>query len=157
MAKRITGKGVIMHMHVPRLHIHRLVYALMGAALAIGLLVTAFVRPQPTLTAATSCYGLCPTVTTLVVRPSYAPYGREWIVKFYVRAIARTPGTGVPPGYIEVRVGKYLCRARLYNGSGNCSPTATALGRGTFRALATYTGSSSFQWSKSNYGYVTVR
>jgi hypothetical protein len=156
--KRIAGKGVIMHMHVPRLHVHRLVYVLLGAALAVGLLVSAFVRPEPMLTASTNCYGRCATTTTLSMSMSTVTYGREQVVKFSVKATAQTAGAGVPPGYINVTSGKYLCRARLFGGKGSCSPTAKALGPGRrYTIIATYTGSSAFSPSRSTGKILTVR
>jgi len=130
----------------------------MGAVLAVGMLVTAFVRPEPMLAASASCYGPCPTTTSMTLSTSMVTYGHENLLKIYVSAKSSTPGTGIPPGYVEVTSGKYLCRARLYNGTGSCSPPARALGPGKlYRLKATYTGSTAFLPSSWGYGYLCVK
>ena len=48
-----------------RFRFTRLVYVLIGATLGVGLLVSALVQPQPTLAASQTCYGVCPSVTTI--------------------------------------------------------------------------------------------
>ncbi len=60
-----------------RMRINRLVYVFIGAALAVGLLVSAFVRPEPTLIASGDCYGLCPSVTAPGSYKIVAHYSRN--------------------------------------------------------------------------------
>jgi hypothetical protein len=81
-----------------RARVNRLVYVVIGAALAVGLLVSAFVGPEAQLTASEDCYGLCPSVTALSLSSSTVTYGNEQVEKFTVRVTAGAPGTGVPTG-----------------------------------------------------------
>jgi len=134
-----------------RMRVNRLVYVLMGAALFVGLLVSVFVRPEPTLTASEDCYGLCPSVTALSLSSSTVTYGHEQVEKFSVKVRAGAPGTGVPTGHVVVESGiKILCRIYLYRGMGSCSPAAKALARGPYEIVAQYSGNTSFRPSTSN-------
>src|SRR5690348_14813710 len=124
-----------------RMRVNRLIYVLIGAALAVGLLVSAIVRPQPRLAASEDCYGLCPSVTTLSLSRSTVIYGNEQVEKFSVKVSAGARGAGVPTGYVEVETGtKMLCSIHLDRGKGNCSPTAKALARGSYTIVAHYNG-----------------
>jgi hypothetical protein len=140
-----------------RMRINRLVYVLIGAALAVGLLVSAFVRPEARLTASEYCYGLCPSVTALSLSSSTVTYGKEQVEKFSVKVSAGAPGTGVPTGYVAVESGtKILCSIHLYRGKGNCSPAAKALARGSYKIVAHYSGDKNFKPSTSSWKTLTV-
>jgi len=134
-----------MHMRV-----HRLVYVLIGAALAVGLLVSAFVRPESRLSASEDCYGLCPSVTALSLSRSTLTYGNERVEKFHVGVNVGAPGSGVPTGYVVVESGaKILCIIRLHGGNGSCSLEAKALTRGPYMIVAHYCGGLKFKPSTS--------
>src|SRR5580700_3537121 len=140
-----------------RMRINRLVYVLLGAALAVGLLVSAFVRPEAKLTASEDCYGLCPSVTALSLSSSTVIYGYEQVEKFSVKVSAGAPGTGVPTGYVGVESGaKILCIIHLYRGTGSCSPAAGALTRGSYKIVAHYSGDMNFKPSTSSLKTLTV-
>ena len=136
---------------------NRLVYVLLGAALAAGLLVSALARPEPRLTASDDCYGLCPSVTALSLSSSTVIYGKEQVEKFSVKVSAGAPGTGVPTGYVVVESGtKILCVIHLHRGKGSCSPAAWALARGSYKIVARYSGDRNFKPSTSNTETLTV-
>ena len=140
-----------------RMRVNRLVYVLIGAALAVGLLVSAFARPEPRLTASEDCYGLCPSVTALSLSSSTVTYGDEQVEKFSVKVSAGAPGTGVPTGYVVVESGtKILCSIHLYRGKGSCSPAAKALARGSYEIVAYYSGDKNFKPSTSSRKTLTV-
>ena len=132
------------------MRLNRLLFLLIGAALAAGLLVSVFVRPEPSLTASEDCYGLCPSVTALSLLSSTVTYGDEHAEKFSVKVTARAPGTGVPTGHVVVESGgKFLCNTYLYLGMGSCSPAAEALARGSYKIVAYYSGDKNFKPSRS--------
>jgi hypothetical protein len=136
---------------------NRLVYVLLGAALAAGLLVSVFARPEPRLTASEDCYGLCPSVTALSLSSSTVIYGKEQVEKFSVKVSAVAPGIGVPTGYVVVESGtKILCVIHLHRGKGSCSPAAWALTRGSYKLVAHYSGDTNFKPSTSNTETLTV-
>ena len=140
-----------------RVRVNRLVYVLIGAALAVGLLVSAFVRPEAKLTASEDCYGLCPSVTALSLSSSTVTYGNELFEKFSVKVTAGAPGTGVPTGYVGVESGtKILCITHLHRGTGSCSPAAWALARGSYKVVAHYSGDMNFKPSTSSRKTLTV-
>ena len=56
-----------------RMRANRLVYVFIGVALAVGLLVSASVRPQPRLTASEVCYGACSSAPTPTASTPAAP------------------------------------------------------------------------------------
>jgi Bacterial Ig-like domain (group 3) len=134
-----------------RMRVNRLVYVLIGAALAVGLLMSAFMRPEARLTASEDCYGLCPSVTALSLSSSSVTYGNEQVEKFSVQVSAGGPGTGVPTGYVVVESGtKILCSVHLNRGKGSCSPAAKALVRGSYTIVAHYSGDKNFKPSTSS-------
>jgi Bacterial Ig-like domain (group 3) len=140
-----------------RMRVNRLVYVLIGAALAVGLLVSAFVRPESRLAASEDCYGLCPSVTALSLSSSTVTYGDEHVEKFSVKVRAGAPGTGVPTGYVVVESGaETLCSIHLYRGKGSCSPAANALARGSYMIVAHYGGDLNFKPSTSSWKTLTV-
>lgn len=140
-----------------RLRVNRLVYVLLGAALAAGLLMSVLVRPEPRLTGAEDCYGLCPSVTALSLSSSTVTYGNEQRERFTVKVSAGAPGTGVPTGYVVVESRtKFLCSIYLYRGKGSCSPAAWALTRGSYEIVAYYRGNRNFKPSPSNMETLTV-
>jgi hypothetical protein len=134
-----------------RVTFNRLVYVFLGVALAVGLLVSVLVRPEPKLAASEDCYGLCPSVTLLSLSSSTAAYGNEQVEKFSVKVSAGAPGTGVPTGYVVVESGtKILCSIHLYRGTGSCSPAPRALARGSYKIVAHYSGDKNFKPSTSS-------
>lgn len=140
-----------------RMRVNRLVYVLIGAALAVGLLVSVFVRPEARLAASEDCYGLCPSVTALSLSSATVIYGNEQIEKFSVKVSAGVHGTGVPTGAVAMESGtKILCSIRLYHGKGNCSPAAKALTRGSYKIVAHYSGNKNFRPSTSSRKTLTV-
>jgi hypothetical protein len=137
--------------------VNRLVYVLIGAALAVSLLVSVFVRPEPRLAASEDCYGLCPSVTALSLSSSAVSYGNEQVEKFSVKVSAGVPGTGVPTGYVLVESGtKILCSIHLYRGKGSCSSAAKALAPGSYKVVAHYDGDLNFNPSTSSRKTLTV-
>jgi len=147
-----------MHKHIPRLHVHRLVYVLMGAALAVGLLVSFLVRPEPQLAAAQTCYSSCQSVATLKLSNTKGTYGHLQVLKFSVKVSAASAGTGTPTGSVVVVSGtKILCSVHLSSGMGSCSPAATAMGpHGMFALVAQYAGDTTFSPSSSTLQTLTV-
>jgi hypothetical protein len=137
-----------------RMSFNRLLYVLVGAALAAGVLVSALVRPQPMLAASQACYGICPSVTTLSLSSSTVTYGNEQDLKFGVKV---DPGSGVPTGSVIVESGaKILCRMHLSGGKGSCSPAARALAPGKHTIVAHYRGDKNFKPSTSSKQTLTV-
>lgn len=140
-----------------RARMNRLVYVLLGAALAVGLLVSAFVRPEPKLAASEDCYGLCASVTVLSLSSSTVTSGNEQFERFSVKVTAGAPGTGTPTGYVVVESEtKILCSIHLYRGTGICSPAARALARGSYKIVAHYDGDKNFKPSTSSPRTLTV-
>ena len=147
-----------------RIRVNRLVYVLIGAALAAGLLVTVLVQPQARLTGSEYCYGSChyhpqhsPSVTALWLSSPTVSYGHEQDETFSVKVWAGVPWAGVPTGYVAVESwGKVLCSVRLYRGKGSCSPAARALGRGWYQIVAYYSGDQNFKPSTSRPQTLTV-
>jgi Bacterial Ig-like domain (group 3) len=141
-----------------RLRVNRLVYVLLGAALAASLLVSVLVRPEPRLAASEDCYGLCPSVTVLSLSSSTVTYGKERVEKFSVKVSAGAPGTGVPTGWVVVESrSEFLCVVRLYRGKGSCSPADWALWPGSYKIAAYYSGDANFKPSSSGKQTLTVR
>lgn len=151
---RAARKGVIM-----RLRVNRLVYVLVGAALAVGFLVSATARPESVLTASEDCYGPCQSVLALSLSSSTVTYDHEQVEKFSVRDSAGAPGTGVPTGLVVVRGwsrSRTLCSFRLVRGKGSCSPAARALRPGWHKIVAYYGGDRNFRPSTSRPKTLTV-
>jgi Bacterial Ig-like domain (group 3) len=149
---RAARKGVIM-----RLRVNRLVYVLVGAALAVGFLVSATARPESVLTASEACYGPCQSVMALSLSSSTVTYDHEQVEKFSIRVSAGAPGTGVPTGRVVVRSGtRTLCRIHLSRGKGGCSPVAKALRPGSYEVVAYYSGDKNFRPSTSRLKTLTV-
>jgi len=155
-----------------RMRVNRLLYVLIGAALAAGLLVTVLVRPEPRLAGSENCYGVCqhqpgkpheknrhenPSVTELWLSSSTVTYGDEGDETFSVKVRAGVPGTGVPTGYVVVESwGQALCSIHLYRGKGSCSPADWALGPGRHEIVAHYGGDENFKPSTSGTQTLTV-
>jgi Bacterial Ig-like domain (group 3) len=140
-----------------RADINRLVYVLLGAALAVGLLVSAFVRPEPTLVASEDCYGPCASVTVLSLSSSTVTYDNEQVERFSVKVTAGARGAGVPTEYVVVESGtKILCVIHLYRGTGSCSPAASELAQGSYKIVAHYDGDENFMPSTSSPRTLTV-
>jgi hypothetical protein len=136
----------------------RLVYVLIGATLAIGLLVSAYVPSEPRLTASADCYGPCRSMTALSLSRPAVTYGHEHVEKFRVNVSTGANGIGRPAGSVVVESkAKVLCRIRLHLGRGSCSPAAKALAPGSYKVVANYRGNKNFKHSKSSPRTFTVR
>src|ERR1700722_9949649 len=131
--------------------LNRLVYVVIGAALAIGLLVSAYVQPEPRLTASGDCYGLCRSVTTMSLSRSTVTYRHEQAEKFSVDVSAGIHGTSLPAGSVVVTSkARVLCHILLHRGRGSCSPAARALRPGSHEIVAHYRGNKNFKHSRSS-------
>lgn len=140
-----------------RIRVNRLVYSLIGIALAAGLLVTAFARPEPALTASTTCYGRCATATVLSFSPATVVLGHENVVVFKVKVHALVSGNGKPAGLVIVHWGHViLCTIIIKNGSGHCSPPRAKLPLGSHTIVASYVGNGTFAPSTSAGETLTV-
>ena len=139
------------------MRVNRLVYVLIGAALAVGLLVSVSIRPESRLAASEDCYGLCPSVTTLALSRSTVTYGHEQVEKFSVKVSAGAPGTGVPTGRVVVESrSRFLCVIHLHRGTGSCALSPRALAPGSYKIVAYYTGDRNFKPSASGKQTLTV-
>ena len=65
-----------------------------ATALAVAVLVSLTTRPEQALTAASTCYSSCPTVTVLALSRSSVPYGQENLERFTVTVTG--PGAPLP-------------------------------------------------------------
>jgi len=140
-----------------RLRANKLVYLPVGGALAAGLLVSAFVLPQPQLAASQSCYGVCGTATSLSLSRSVVTLGQEQLQVFSVRVSPPAHMSGVPKGTVEVASGaQALCYVHLAKGVGHCSLSRRALGLGSYQVVARYGGSAGFAPSTSRMKHFTV-
>lgn len=129
---------------------NRLILALLGAALAAGLLTSVFVRPQSALTASEVCYGTCPaSATELFLSTDFVFYGHEHSLRFDVM-VRGERSNHRPTGSILVESGtKVLCTIHLSFGQGMCSPSSFALLPGLHAIVAHYSGDNNFKPSKS--------
>jgi hypothetical protein len=120
---------------------NRLILALLGAALAAGLLTSVYVRPQSALTASEVCYGTCPaSVTELFLSTDFVFYGHEHTLRFEAR-VRGERDDATPTGQVVVEAGKkVLCTIHLSDGMGECSPSSHALKPGFYAILAHYSG-----------------
>jgi Bacterial Ig-like domain (group 3) len=140
-----------------RMRVNRLVYVLIGVALAVGLLVSTVVRPETRLTGSEDCYGSChhsqqrwPSVTDLWLSSSTVTYRHEQVETFSVKVSSGVRSAGVPTGYVVVESrGNILCSVYLHRGKGSCSP-ARALPPGWYEIVAYYSGDKYFKPSTSN-------
>ena len=129
--------------------ISRLVYVLIAAALAVGLLTSYLVRSQTSLAASASCYGLCSSSTSISLSKAQVTYGSEQVEKFSVK-VSGAQGSGVPAGQVVVETGSgTLCTVHLYHGAGHCFLDTTELRPGRVYAMAHYDGTASFSPSTS--------
>lgn len=135
------------------MRVSRMVYVLVAAALAVGLVTSILVQPSPTLAADGTCYGACPSTTSLSLSRTSVTYGQEQAVRFRVQVHA----DGVPTGLVVVKSrARLLCWVRLHHGTGNCSPGPKALRPGSYRVVAYYGGDANFERSLSGYRKLTV-
>lgn len=135
-------------MHV---RLNKLVYLPLGGALGAGLLVTAFVAPQPKLAASEKCYGVCNSATHLSLSRATVTDGAEAVESFRVTVTGNTVGSGKPAGLVEVDAGsRPLCHFYLSNGAGHCSVGDRALSPGSYNVRAFYSGNANFGASWSN-------
>jgi hypothetical protein len=135
-------------MHV---RLNKLVYLPLGGALGAGLLVTAFVAPQPKLAASEKCYGVCNSATHLSLSRSTVTVGQEAVVQFRATVTGNLVGSGKPAGLVEVDAGsRPLCHFYLSNGAGHCTVGNRALPPASYNVRAFYSGNANFGASWSN-------
>ena len=131
--------------------INKLVYLPLAGALGAGLLVSAFVAPQPKLAASENCYSVCSSTATLSLSRSSVTYGKEALESFRVAVTGNDEGSGQPAGLVEVDAGaRFLCRFSLSNGAGHCSVGNKVLPPGTYTIRAFYSGNPNFRAAWSN-------
>jgi Bacterial Ig-like domain (group 3) len=140
-----------------RMRVSKLVYLPVGGALGAGLLVSAFVMPQPKLTAASDCYSSCNSATTLSLSTSSVVAGRESEEKFRVTVTGDAFGTAKPTGSVDVETdGKLLCHFDLSGGKGDCSLGAHELPGGSYEIEAHYNGDDDLSPSTSGRKHLDV-
>jgi hypothetical protein len=90
------------------------------------------------------------TTTTLTLTSPTVAYGSEQNDKVTVTTTAAGGGT-IPKGKVTVKAGTAtLCKITLVNGTGSCTPKATALKAGSYSVTAMLSASSNFGGSTSN-------
>jgi hypothetical protein len=141
-------------MHV---RLNKLVYLPLGGALGVGLLVSAFVAPQPKLAASSDCYSVCHSATSLSISRSSVTAGHEGLASFRVPVTGSDAASTKPAGLVQVRTGtKFLCSFHLTNGAGHCSTGNEALRIGSYNIRAYYRGNANYAASASNTGRLSV-
>lgn len=141
-------------MHV---RLNKLVYLPLGGALGVGLLVSAFVAPQPKLAASSDCYSVCHSATSLSLSRSTVTAGHEGLASFRVTVTGSDAASTKPGGLVQVRTGtKFLCSFHLSNGSGHCSTGNEALRIGSYNIRAYYRGNANYAPSASNTARLSV-
>ena len=88
-----------------------MVYLPVGGALGAGLLVSAFVVPQPKLSASQDCYSACTSATSLSLSRSTVAVGNESDVEFRVKVTGEAFGTAKPTGSVDVETEKKIQQA----------------------------------------------
>ena len=86
------------------------------------------------------------TTTAVTTSSATGTWGNEQALVFSATVDdAQSGSVGVPTGTVSVEQGSdVLCTMTLSNGSGTCSPTATAVSPGTYPITASYGGDSNF-------------
>jgi hypothetical protein len=134
-----------------------LVYLPVGGALGAGLLVSAFVVPQPKLAASSDCYSSCNSATSLSLSRSTVVAGRETEEEFRVKVTGSAFGNPTPTGVVDVETdGKILCHVDLSGGQGQCSLGAHELPGGSYEIEAHYSGDKDLGPSNSGRRHLTV-
>lgn len=138
----------------------RIGFALVGSALLAAGVTSMAIAAQNHETAAPRCYSTCPSKTGLAVSAHTITFGSENTEVFTVKVrskIRHVPGT--PTGTVTVMYrSTTLCTMVLVNGTGTCSPSATALAprRKRYPIRAFYSGDASFTGSHARRQPVTV-
>ena len=139
----------------------RLGFAVLASAfLAAGVSTAAFGATHAG-TSGSSCSSSCPSLTRLSISGPVTNFGSEQNVVFNVRVKARVRGTaGTPSGMVTVGYhSQVLCTIVLSStGTGNCSPSPTALPvrNHSYPVNAVYSGDSVFSLSHSGARHVRV-
>jgi Bacterial Ig-like domain (group 3) len=137
--------------------VNKLVYLPLGGALGAGLLVSAFVAPQPKLAASQDCYGVCHAATTLSLSRSTVTVGAESVTEFRVTVSGNNEGSGPPAGHVQIDAGtRWLCGINLSGGSGHCSTGNKDLPAGSYEVRALYLGNANFNPSESAAEHLEV-
>jgi hypothetical protein len=140
-----------------RIRVNKLVYLPVGGALGAGLLVSAFVVPQPKLTASQDCYSACSSATSLSLSRSTVAAGDESAVEFRVKVTGNAFGTAKPRGLVDVETdGKILCHFDLSGGQGHCSLGDKELAAGSYEITAHYRGDNDLDPSTSRREHLDV-
>ena len=140
-----------------RIRVSKLVYLPVGGALGAGLLVSAFVMPQPKLTASSDCYSSCNSATSLSLSKSTVVAGRETEEEFRVKVTGSAFGNPKPTGAVDVWTdGKILCHFDLSDGAGHCALGAHELPAGSYEIEAHYSGDNDLGPSNSGRKHLMV-
>ena len=140
-----------------RIRVNKFVYLPVGGALGAGLLVSAFVAPQPKLAASQDCYSACSSATSLSLSRSTVVAGRESDEEFRVTVTGDAFGTAKPTGPGDVETdGKILCRFYLSDGEGHCSLGDKELAGGSYEIEAHYNGDDDLGPSNSGRVHLDV-
>ena len=139
------------------IRVNKFVYLPVGGALGAGLLVSAFVAPQPKLAAAQDRYSACGSATTLSLSKSSVVAGGETEERFRVTVTGDAFGTAKPTGSVDVETdGKILCHFDLSGGAGECSLGAHELPGGSYEIVAHYNGDDDLTVSNSERKHLDV-
>jgi hypothetical protein len=150
------AKGGDEHMNFIRT---KLFFSLIGAAcLAAGVTTVAVAAEhQPK---APSCYGGCPTETTLALSTHLVIYGHEGRVVFFAAVSPRSGAIGRnPKGTVNIVTGgRILCTIKLARGTGSCELSRAELRpkRLPYLIRADYLGNGTFHASKSREQFLRV-
>ena len=140
-----------------RIRVNKLVYLPVGGALGAGLLVSAFVVPQPKLSASQDCYSACRSATSLSLSRSTVGVGNGSDVEFRVKVTGEAFGTAKPTGSVDVETdGRVLCHFHLSGGAGRCSLGDKELAAGSYEIAAHYSGDDALDPSISRREHLEV-
>ena len=140
-----------------RIRVNKFVYLPVGGALGAGLLVSAFMAPQPKLAASQDCYSACSSATSLSLSRSTVVAGRESDEEFRVTVTGDAFGTAKPTGPGDVEAdGRILCRFDLSDGEGHCSLDDKELAGGSYEIEAHYNGDDDLGPSNSGRVHLDV-
>ena len=141
-----------------RIRVNKFVYLPVGGALGAGLLVSAFMAPQPKLAASQDCYSACGSATSLSLSRSTVAAGRESDEEFRVKVTADDPAIGKATGRVDIETdGKVLCRVDLSDGAGHCSLSDKELKAGSYEIEAHYFGDDDLTTASSHRKHLDVK
>lgn len=151
----LMGQGGDDHVNFIRT---KLFFSLIGASLLAAGVTTVAVAAEHQ-SKAPSCYGGCPTETTLRLSTHLVIDGREGREVFTVTVSPEGSVGKFPKGTVDVVAGKrVLCTIKLFRGTGSCSLSSTELPprRKPYLISADYLGKGTFHSSKSRKEFLLV-